>query len=651
MLIGVVWTVGKKQRYCLFIEAEDAAFFHNEAPAVIGNKQLLQTLISCKIPLVSINKVLKVLKSYTNPNEIHMLPKDVRTAIGKYPTPEIKNIDVEPPQQKESNIDACLSKSSLGTLIYFGIEKSMRNGAAKYDDTETLLLSINIDGMQLFDSNVHAFWPIVGRFHANPCFIIALYYGRGKPKDVNQFLKDFVAEYIHLQKHGIFINNKKYLIHLHAALFDCPARAFILNVPYYNAQDGCYKCVVEGITSNHRTYFLGVDAAARSITDFFGQYRNKKKDLSLMFSIENFNPVHDSPLDSMHCVDLGVTKKLLLMWTGHFKKFRFSFSSKEKIIINDRMRIMNSHCPREFGRQPRTMQDVSLFKAKEFRQFVLYIGPVIMHGLLSKDRYRHFLILHVAMRMLNDPDLTSNTDALNFAEALLLEFVTQFSHIYSEELVSMNVHSLVHLTDDVRKYGPLISYSSYPYENYLGQIGSLVRNGRLPATQIHRRIHEFTVLDILHNSTKQTESLTKISKAFKYCEDLPRPEDMPQNCRYFLKCEFNSYTFVGNSVADKYCQIKGQYVMSIAYFIQNCSDNEIKVCGYILEDLELFFNDPCNSDNVDIIMVQLRPDLGSLKCMSLSNITGKYYSMPLEKDKIVLAKLLHSKCSCVASFL
>ena len=33
-----------------------------------------------------------------------------------------------------------------------------------------------------------------------------------------------------------------------------------------------------------------------------------------------------------------------------------------------------------------------------------------------------------------------------------------------------NVHGLIHIAEDVKRFGPLDSYSAFPFENYLGHL-------------------------------------------------------------------------------------------------------------------------------------------------------------------------------------
>lgn len=81
------------------------------------------------------------------------------------------------------------------------------------------------------------------------------------------------------------------------------------------------------------------------------------------------------------------------------------FRSHEKIII--------AYCPSDFGRRLRSLVACSKYKATEFRQFLLYVGPVVTYGILDQQVYIHFLFLHAAIRILAS---TSPSESyLNFA--------------------------------------------------------------------------------------------------------------------------------------------------------------------------------------------------------------------------------------------
>lgn len=49
-----------------------------------------------------------------------------------------------------------------------------------------------------------------------------------------------------------------------------------------------------------------------------------------------------------------------------------------------------SSIPYKFARLSRSLEDHGRWKATEFRQFLLYLGPVFLKNVLSNDYYTHF---------------------------------------------------------------------------------------------------------------------------------------------------------------------------------------------------------------------------------------------------------------------
>ena len=62
-----------------------------------------------------------------------------------------------------------------------------------------------------------------------------------------------------------------------------------------------------------------------------------------------------------------------------------------------------------------------------------------------------------------------------FAQKLLTAFVNHYSQLFGSNSVVYNIHGLVHLVNDIKTFGPLDKFSSFPYENYLNRLKHLVR--------------------------------------------------------------------------------------------------------------------------------------------------------------------------------
>lgn len=151
-----------------------------------------------------------------------------------------------------------------------------------------------------------------------------------------------------------------------------------------------------------------------------------------------------------------------------------------------------------------------MWKATEFRQFLLYTGPVVLHGKIPDFQYKNFLLLSVAIRMLVSESLCSSY--CDYVEKLLEYFVQDFASIYGTDVLVYSVHSLTHIVQDVRRYGPLDNISCFPYENMLYESKRMVRRPQNPVAQLIRRISE---------NERSNESLLNISSNRKIHHDKP----------------------------------------------------------------------------------------------------------------------------------
>lgn len=131
--------------------------------------------------------------------------------------------------------------------------------------------------------------------------------------------------------------------------------------------------------------------------------------------------------------------------------------------------------PGDFNRKPRSLVELPRWKATEFRQFVLYTGPVVLQDKIPQTYLNHFNSLHLAVFILSNNDLIRKHGS--YANTLLKYFVEQFSSLYGKENISYNVHGLLHVCDDVKVFGNLNNYSAFPFENYLGQLKNLIKGG------------------------------------------------------------------------------------------------------------------------------------------------------------------------------
>lgn len=196
----------------------------------------------------------------------------------------------------------------------------------------------------------------------------------------------------------------------------------------------------------------------------------------------------------LHLICLGVVKKLISLWLKGKDNFMVRLQFRKVEIISESIKNnVYPHTPFEFQRKPRALECYKQWKGTEFRQFILYSGPIVLKNVLSDEVYNNFMTLHVALTILSSNRFCTEESYLFYAHQLLQHFVTTFKTIYGHHHLSHNIHGLLHLVKDVRNFGSLDSFSSFKFENFLQKIKKLLRKDDLPLQQIARRIHEITM--------------------------------------------------------------------------------------------------------------------------------------------------------------
>lgn len=199
------------------------------------------------------------------------------------------------------------------------------------------------------------------------------------------------------------------------------------------------------------------------------------------------------PLDYQHRVCLGVTKRYLLRLANGSKAHRLT--NDQKGALNEELKAIKTCIPLEFARQPRQLDSIGKWKATEGRQFLLYTGPIILNNILRPRYYNHFMALSTAIRILCDPRryLAYN----KYADELLRWFVEEYRNLYGSNSISYNVHNLIHLAKDCKKFGSLDDFSTFKFENFMSNIKGKVKDAPKPLEQVVNRVHEEDALPVM----------------------------------------------------------------------------------------------------------------------------------------------------------
>lgn len=389
---------------------------------------------------------------------------------------------------------------------------------------------ILIDECSLDKSSNNQIWPIQCRIvnvqRARP-IVVGIYKGAQKPCDPNTYLEKFIADITRIMSNGgIIFHGNKVPIRLRCFIADAPARAFILNHRSHVSSHPCSKCKVSGIRCEGRYVFNGINHSLRTDEEYVrcvdeDHHKEGKSPLSML----PIGIISQTPFEYMHLVCLGVMKKMLSAWVcGKYSRLS-KLSGRSISIMCARLNNLKKYCPSDFARRPRSLNMCSKYKATEFRQFLLYTGPVVTYGLLDERLYKHFLFLHVAIRILVSN--SSSRQFLNFAEIALQKFVHRSDTLYGPTFNSYNIHGLLHLTDDVRHFGGLDSFSAFPYENNMSIFRKYCRKPDLPLQQFFKRMKEIEIHGTV--DARAIDSPIRVSALY----------NNNSNCRQYRKIKFN----------------------------------------------------------------------------------------------------------------
>ena len=264
---------------------------------------------------------------------------------------------------------------------------------------------------------------------------------------------------------------------------------------------------------------------------------------------------------------------------------------------------------------------------------MLYSGPVVLRNLIPEQLYKNFLLLSVAIRILADKKLCVSKNSI--AHTLLVSFVKHYAEFFGQDHVVYNVHGLVHLADDYKKFGPIDDFSSFPYENYLVKLKRLVRKPTHVIEQVILRQTEINQTSTLcmELKSKNCHNLGVPSlKRKHYCGPLPRGIAL---CEQFQ--EISLADFMLSIKRPNNCVHVGKDIGLEVNILQDNFSTQIVFKKF--EKIAPFFKHPFNSRDIDVFLVS---DVNiQLHHCNVLEVTKKIVLLPFRNDSFVAMPLLH----------
>ncbi|XP_046404877.1 uncharacterized protein LOC124170221 isoform X1 [Ischnura elegans] len=550
--------------------------------------------------------------------------------------PDLSSLPSDPRTLLKTDVSLKVRDMPPGKYHHFGLKNGLLRavqGMRKIDNPMKVL--VGVDGLPLSKSTRSNFWLLLGRLLSvkySGVFMIGVYHGNEKPVSVNAFLEEFVNEAKHLVTTGLEVPEVGVIpVEISGICCDAPAKAFVLQVKAHSGYSSCTRCTIRGEYKNNRVCFPGtLQTVARRTHEGF--LRQEDEDyhsgVSVLQDIPDLDLVYSIPIDYMHLVCHGVMKRLLQIWIGGKIPNRFSSSVVKNISL--KLEALAKCIPKEFARKPRNLNDVARWKATEFRQFLLYTGPVVLCSRdISPDILTNFMSLHVALSILLQ---NSSENLLNYAQSLLEHFVSTYGVLYGEDQMSHNVHNLLHIRDDYVRYGPLDNCSAFSFESFMQKVLRMVRSPWRPLEQIARRYSETRM-----HGTNSAEHVR--------ASDIPvckmQHTNGPLLDDFHCSTQYKQVTFhdmiLKVSEPDNVCGSQNGSIIAIENIVMD-KNSQCVIIGREFKDRGDFYTVPCKSSVLGVYTVGR---LSQMKVWPLKTINRKYVCLKSTSKKTVFP-LLHT---------
>jgi len=596
------------------------------SPALDVSSELVNWSFKHKITHSALNDLLVILRQHGHPE----LPKLASTLLK---TPHCLSSDIKVLGSGEywyHGVMNCLQ-------VYFEPSMSTNN---------EIKIDFFVDGISPYDKpskNVNL-WPIAGRvicegINTKP-FIIALWCGSKKDPDCpEEFFRPFVDECAELMK-GFVLNGVTYKLVIRFGIGDAPARAFMKFVNPHQSTDCCERCELRCFKeSGVMTYRLACESINEEDEDShcicnIGIPRTDQSFANRSDPIyhkgtspleEIMKMISQFPLEPLHLVDIGATKRLLKLLLDK-KCSKVYLKPLMRSQIDALIAVLPPFMPSEFGQwKPKSLQYWSSYKGKELKRFLKYDGLLTM-WLLEKMRsdqqkgvYKCFLHLSLGIRILSDSIL--GPVYADDAKYLLKEYVKHGVNVFGRTFNVYNNHHVgTHLADDCKMHGHLEVFDSYNYESSLGQMEKLLHAPGRPLPQIIARTLERERHGYTGGATDTSDAPRLSLPSFQ------GPTDGLSGESY--GCFEQKFTIRVGSCNDTCLLTVSRDVVVVKNIVKN--QDGIYFVGRCFQEKLPFFENPLNSSAFDIYEVRrLDP---SYSHWPLSEISRKCVLLPIDLE-------------------
>ncbi|KAK3924438.1 Halomucin [Frankliniella fusca] len=345
-------------------------------------------------------------------------------------------------------------------------------------------------------------------------FLAACYVDVKEP-NLTALLHPFVKEMNSLTRRGISWTRDAQLVISKfvptCMCVDAKARAQVYNMAKHNSHFGCTYCTYYGVSSDTMRYPMFhqdlppyedrthngmkhdmIEAQMKVNRGEQNVSVRGHKGFTPLMALKYFDLQRGNAFDDLHNTYECATKYHTEIVIKDLPKLEPRMG--EQIFLNTiDSRLENIKTPSRIARKPGTcpMKNRSQMHGTEWRNWLLYFGPICLHGLIAGRFIRTLEYLSYATYLLSQDVI--HLDHVDMARDLTIKYLEEFDDFRLEKS-RLNVHTLQHAHTSVRNWGPIWAYSTFNFESLNHRIMQNITSPKGAINQIvNRHLISFSI--------------------------------------------------------------------------------------------------------------------------------------------------------------
>lgn len=206
---------------------------------------------------------------------------------------------------------------------------------------------------------------------------------------------------------------------------------------------------------------------------------------------------------------------------------------------------------------------------------------------------------------------------LPLARQLFIDFIENHIEIHGESSITINIHNLSHVVDDVEMFGPLYTISAYEFENCLYQIKLKRKQCSKPLQQVACRVSE--VAAALENT------------GFELKEKFPQldyPFQLPENHLAYRLMKYKpgvTLSSAHRNKKDNWFLTSNNRIVEFHFITED--RGRLKIRGSALKKMYNFFQQPFDSKRLNIFLSD--GEKHNAEYFDINTIKAKMFCLPI----------------------